>query len=110
MTKTRQRSRFDLADALARHLECSADLLEGPRLSVLEAVAHLDHLALAIAELAEELADVGVQQRPDGRLHRLVGVHVLDEIAEAGVLLLAHGGLEGYGVEAHPQDLGYPVG
>src|SRR5215210_3985077 len=43
-----QRVGLDLADALARHPEGAADLLERARLLAVEPVAHGDHAALAL--------------------------------------------------------------
>src|SRR5687767_5833091 len=90
----RERARLDLTDALASDVERLAYFFERARLSVLEAVAHLDHLALSGAELVEQLTDVRVQERANGRCHRLVGIDVLDEVTEARVLFLADRRLE----------------
>src|SRR5437588_10189531 len=43
-----QRAALDLAHALARDVERAADLLERARAAARDAVAHLDHLALAV--------------------------------------------------------------
>src|SRR5436190_23604067 len=43
---------LDLADSLARHVERPADLVEGARMLAVQAVAQLEHLALAARERA----------------------------------------------------------
>src|ERR671933_159234 len=49
-----ERLRFDLADALARHAERAADLLERLRIGgAVEAVAELEDVALALRQLLE---------------------------------------------------------
>ena len=58
-----QRLRLDLADALAGHAHLVADVLEGHRALVAQAVAQLDHAALAPRERLEHLLQVGVAQR-----------------------------------------------
>ena len=63
MPEPRERPGLDLADAFTRDVEGLAHFLERLGCAVLEAVTHLDDLALAIAELIEQLTDVRVQQR-----------------------------------------------
>ena len=50
VTELVERLALDLADALARDAELAADLLERAGVSVLEAEAELDDLALAVRE------------------------------------------------------------
>src|SRR5439155_10026045 len=45
-----QRLVLDLPDPLARDAERAADLVEGPRLLAVQAVAHLQHATLALGE------------------------------------------------------------
>src|SRR4051812_11661523 len=51
-----QRLVLDLADALARDVERPADLVERPRVLAAEAVAELEHAALAVGEVLECLS------------------------------------------------------
>src|SRR5215212_9495549 len=53
-----QRVVLDLADALARHVEGLADLLEGAGALARQAEAHLDHLALARRQRRQGAPDV----------------------------------------------------
>ena len=48
---------FDLANALARDVERAPDLLEGVRVLAAEAVAQLEHAALAVAEVLERVLE-----------------------------------------------------
>src|SRR5205807_10612486 len=79
-----QRVVLDLADALARHAERAADLLERARLLALQPEAELDHLPLALGQRLERLLDVLPAQRQRGRVERRLGLVVLDEVAELG--------------------------
>src|SRR5439155_21750272 len=58
MPEPGERPRLDLTDPLARDVERLPHLFERLRRPVLEAVAHLDDLALAVPQLVEQLADV----------------------------------------------------
>src|SRR3954454_6487868 len=96
---------LDLADPLARHVERAADLLERVRAGAAQAEAHLDHLALTRGERVERAANVLAPQRRRRGVERGDGRLVLDEIAELGLLLLAHRLLERDGLLRHPQDV-----
>src|SRR6185503_8684201 len=80
---------LDLADALACDVERAADLVEGPRLLAVEAVAHLEHLPLSRGERVEDRAQrIAPQAHLRGLLRerlRLVG----EEVAELRLLLVA---------------------
>src|SRR5215213_4106316 len=47
---------LDLADALARHVERAADLVQRPRVLAAQAVAQLEHAPLPVGEVLERLA------------------------------------------------------
>src|SRR5215208_3035756 len=72
-----QRLVLDLADALARHVERAAHLVEGAGVFPAEPVAQLQHPPLAIREVLERLAQrlLGEDLRGAlvGRLRPLVG-------------------------------------
>src|SRR5712691_7236257 len=102
-----QRVVLDLTDALARHAEGAADLLQRARLLAEQAEAELDHLPLAFRQRVERLLDVLAAQlhlrRVVGRLRRLVG----DEVAERRLLLLADRLLQRDRELRHPQDVAH---
>src|SRR5438067_6816387 len=86
-TQLLQRLVLDLADPLARHVERPADLVERPRSLAVQAKAHLDHAALALAEHLQRAAERLVPQR---QRSPLVGQRlrvVLDEVAELRLLV-----------------------
>src|SRR5258706_6582817 len=56
--KLTNRLGFNLAHALARHLEDSADFFEGVGVAVADAVAEFDDLALAVCQRFEDLLDL----------------------------------------------------
>src|SRR5688572_2666943 len=84
-----QRLRLDLADALARHRELLADLLERVVGVHADAEAHAQHALLARCQGCKHpcrcLAQVGERRR----LERLDRILVLDEVAEMRILLIA---------------------
>src|SRR5215470_752487 len=80
---------LDLPDALARQPETAADLVQGARLTVVEAVPHADDLLLAVLKGGQHPAQVVLQQAGD---HGGLGVGrlgVLDEVAKRRLLLVA---------------------
>src|SRR2546421_2379165 len=105
-----QRVVLDLADALAGHAERAADLLQRARLLALEPEAQLDHLPLPLGERGERVLDVAPPQRQRGRVERRLGLLVLHEVPELGLLLLADRLLERDGELRHAQDLAYLLG
>src|SRR4051812_11632657 len=77
-----QRLVLDLADALARHVERAADLVEGARVLAAQAVAQLEHTALAIRQVLQRLAQRLLREDLGGALVRGLGALVGDELAE----------------------------
>ena len=59
-----------------------------------QAVAHLDHLALALGQHGEGVADLLVAQRQGGGLEGRLGAAILDEVAERRIVLVADRPLE----------------
>src|SRR5262245_47224470 len=84
-----QRLVLDLADPLAGDVEGAADLVEGPRMLAAEAVAQLEHPALAIRQVLERLAQRLLGQEVCGALERRLRLLVRDELAELRLLLVA---------------------
>src|SRR5919201_657161 len=86
MAQLAQRFRFDLADALARHVELAPDLFERARASVLEAEAQLQHATLAEREALEHALDLLLEQlvarRADRRLERDRFLRDLHDLAD----------------------------
>src|ERR1700741_1182548 len=84
-----QRLVLDLADALARDVERAAHLVQRPRVLAAEAVAQLEHAALAVGEVLQRLAQRLLGQDLRGALVRRLGALVGDELAELGLFLVA---------------------
>src|SRR4051794_1581404 len=63
-----QRLDLDLADALARQAEFAADLVERARVAAVEAVAQLEHAAVALRQVVQP------------ELQRLVAQAILDRV------------------------------
>src|SRR6185437_13601449 len=105
-----QRVVLDLADALARDAEGLPDLLERARLRAVETEAELDHAPLALGERGERTLDVRAAECERRGVERRLGLLVLDEVAELGVLLLADRLLETDRVLRHAQDLPHLLG
>ena len=78
----RERLRFDLPDALARHAELLADLFERARLTVDQTEAQPDHFLLATGERVEHGFELLLQELERGALERDDRIGVLDEVAE----------------------------
>src|SRR4051812_37471167 len=89
-----QRLVLDLADALARHVERAADLVEGAGMLAAEPVAQLEHPALAVGEVLQGLAERLLREDLGGALVRRLGPLVGDELAELGLLFVADGLLQ----------------
>src|SRR5262245_61903413 len=96
--------RLDLADALACHLEDPADLFEGVRVAVAEAVAQLDDLALAVGQRLQYALDLVLEHFVPGSADRRLDAVVLDEVAEVAVLALADRPVQADRVPADLQD------
>src|SRR3954452_6748142 len=75
---------LDLADALARDVERSPDLVERARVLPAEAVAQLEHPPLAIREVLERLTQRFLGEDLGGALVRGLRALVGDELAELG--------------------------
>src|SRR5215217_1967849 len=80
---------LDLPDALARDVECAPDLIERARVLAAEAVAQLEHSALAVGEVLQRLAQRLLREDLRCALVRRLGPLVGDELAELGLLLVA---------------------
>src|SRR3954453_16943978 len=80
---------LDLADALARHVERAADLVQRARVLAAEAVAQLEHAPLAVGEVLQRLAQRLLGEDLRRPLVRGLGPLVGDELAELGLLLVA---------------------
>src|SRR5579883_2402847 len=85
---------LDLADALARHLEDPADLLERVGVAVADAVAELDDLALAEGERLEDLLELVLEHLVGRGVDGALGGLVLDEVAEEPVVALSYRTIE----------------
>src|SRR6476660_1749575 len=85
-----QRLVLDLADALARHVERAPDLVERARVLPAQAVTELEHATLAVGEVLQRLAQRLLGEDLRGALVRGLGPLVGDELAELGLLLVAH--------------------
>src|SRR2546430_17148823 len=71
---------LDLPDPLAGQAEALADLVERPRLAVVEAVAQPDHRLLPVVQRGQHPAHVVLQQPGNHRALRVGGLAVLDEV------------------------------
>src|SRR6478735_5266748 len=110
MLELLQRVVLDLADALARDAERPADLLERLRRAAVQAEAERDDLALAERQRVQRLLDVLPAEAQLRRVERALGRLVLDEVAEARVLLLADRLLEADRELRHAEDLAHLLG
>jgi hypothetical protein len=85
---------LDLADALARDVERTADLVEGARSLAVQPEAELEDAPFSVAELGERLRERLVAELEAGDLvGQRLGL-VLDEVAELGLVVVADGLLE----------------
>jgi hypothetical protein len=80
---------LDLADALARHRELLADLLQRVILVHTDAESHAKNALLARGEGSEHARRGLAQFRLDCGVDRLDRVRVLDEIAEVRIFFIA---------------------
>src|SRR4051812_13129489 len=80
---------LDLADALARDVERPSHLVERARMLAAEAVAQLEHAALAVGEVLQRLAQRLLGEDLRRALVRGLRPLVGDELAELGFLLVA---------------------
>src|SRR3954470_3131837 len=84
-----QRLVLDLSDPLARDVERAAHLVERARVLAAEAVAQLQHAALAVRQVLERLAQRLLGEDLGGAVVRRLGALVGDELAELRLLLVA---------------------
>src|SRR5437867_11171465 len=70
MAQLLQRLRLDLPDALAGYLEVAAHFLQRPRVAVLQAEAHLQHVPLPLRQLRQHILDLLPQDQVRRRLRR----------------------------------------
>ncbi len=101
---------LDLPDPLAGEVEVLADVVEGARLAVDQAVAHLHDAALAVGEAGQHRAQLLAHEQERRRLPGHDRVLVLDEVTEARVAVLADEGVEAGGVTVVGPDLLDPLG
>src|SRR5262245_44114134 len=83
--------RFNLTHALACYFEDATDFLERVGVTVADAVPQLDDLALAVGQGLEHLLDLVLEHLLRRGLDRIVGLFVLDEVAEVAVFGFADG-------------------
>src|SRR5690606_35892625 len=101
--------RLDLAHALARDSEASADLLQRVHLAVGQPVAHLEDVPLAFSQLRQRRVDVLPHKRRRRRLQRGDGIKVFDEVTKLGRLHLTYRRVEGDGLTRQPEKLASPL-
>src|SRR3954454_9042971 len=89
-----QRLVLNLADALSRHGERAAHLVERAGVLAAEPVPQLEHATLAVGEVLQRLAQGLLREDLRGALVRRLGPLVGDELAELGLLLVADGLLQ----------------
>src|SRR3984893_5659515 len=82
-----ERLALDLADPLARNVERAPDLLECARVLAADAVAQLEHAALAVGEVLERVAQGLLGEDLHGALVGRLGLFGGDELAELRILL-----------------------
>jgi len=89
-----ERLGLDLTDAFARDFEILADFFQRARTAVHQTKALFQHHPLALGQAAQHVAQFVPEQAEAGDVEGIVGGLVLDEIAEIGVLGVAHGRLQ----------------
>ncbi len=85
-------------------LNCRPTSSSVRRIAVAQAEAQFQHLALALGQAGEHVAELVLEQAVAGHVGRVLGGLVLDEIAEVGVVAVADGGLQRDGLLRHLQD------
>src|SRR5579883_2862793 len=110
MPQLAQRLGLDLADALARHLEFLADFFQRAGPPAVQAEAHLQHAALALAQRVQHLFDLFAQHLVRGHVLRRGGALVGQEVGQIAVVFFAHRHLQGDGFLGHLHDLAHPGG
>src|SRR5690349_13225806 len=84
---------FDLANAFAGDAELFADFFQRARVAVAETEAQFEDFAFAFGEAAEDVGQFVFEQAEAGDFGRTLGGFVFDEIAKAGFVAIADGGL-----------------
>src|SRR5450631_1498354 len=110
MAQLADRLGLDLANAFAGDPEPFTDLIEGTLLTVGEPETQLQDTPFARRQRVEHALHLGVQNCQRRGIRRCRGVLVLNEIAEAGVLLVANGRLQRHRVARDPPDLADTTG
>src|SRR5581483_11758343 len=95
MAQLAQRLGFDLPDTLPGHVELLTNLLESMVGVHADTEAHAQHFGLALRQRAEYFHRGILEARSGSRIRRRDGVHVLDEIAEMRILVVADRRLHG---------------
>src|SRR5580692_9553979 len=106
MLQLADRLGFNLANALTRHLEDSANFLQRVGVPVADAVAELDDLALTVRQRLENLLDLVLEHLLRGRFNRIIRFFVLDKVAEVAVLRFADWTVQ---ADRMPADLQHPA-
>src|SRR5206468_5287385 len=107
MLKLADRLGLDLADALAGDLENPSYLFKSVCVSVAQAVAKLDNLALAVSQGLEHLLDLVLEHLLGGGADGRFGAVILDEVAEVTVFAFADRPVQ---ADRMPADLEDPAG
>src|SRR5216684_8709044 len=99
---------FDLPDALARDRELLTYLFQRVVLVHADPEAHAQDALFPRCERGEHARRSLAQVRLDSCVDRLERVLVLDEVAEAAVILVPDGGLDGERLLRKPEDSTHP--
>src|SRR4051794_33467376 len=100
---------LDLPDPFAGEAEPLADLLQRAGLLPVQAEAHDDHVALAVLERLEDVADVALHHLEGDGVLGDGGVGVLDEVAQPRLLVGTDGLVQAHQVTGVLQQLGDPL-
>ena len=94
MTHLAQGLGLDLTDTLTGDLELFAHLLESAGVSINKSEALFKNLTLALGEGVENILDLLLEENDGGHVGGIFSRLVLDEVTEAGVVAVTHGGLK----------------
>ena len=86
MTHLRQGLGLDLTDAFPGHVEVPANLVEGGRFTITQAVTHLDDGAFTLVETGENVFQVFDVELRCNQFKRSYGIDVLDEVADGCIV------------------------
>ena len=101
MTHLAQGFGFDLTNAFAGDFELAAYFFQRAAVAVHQAEALFEHLPFAFGEGVQDVLDLLFEEHDRGHVGRVLSALVFDEIAEAGVVAVAHGGLQRDGLLRH---------